>query len=73
LGFFQGDHDFGAFFAFLFSVYWMFAPTTKGGANFVQPRSEVRCLNLKLLILIEGSLATEAIGYGSQAAAQGSS
>src|ERR1700722_9453426 len=32
--FFRSDHDLGAFFAFVFLVYWMFAPATKGGRHF---------------------------------------
>ena len=32
--FFLSEHDLGAFFAFVFLVYRMFAPATKGGVTF---------------------------------------
>ena len=31
---FWGDHDFGAFFAFAFLLYWMFAAATQVGISF---------------------------------------
>jgi hypothetical protein len=55
-GFFGDDHDFGAFFAFVFSVYWMFAPATKGSASLLLSLVRSALFIIEIAYIIEGGL-----------------
>ncbi len=66
---FRGEHDFGALFAFVSLVYWVFAPATKGGRQLHVKRGPNCAFMTEIAYIKERAFGSEPHGGDVEAAA----